>query len=249
MHVMFKINSASHSQASRVGFHQSMQQSGGQNGLRGGSVSGSGAQAQQAQSAGAKGSAQAARYMDKGEFGNNALSGARSSYVGLRQSRQDTRIQNGLREGSISGSEAQHLSGQQARIAEAKSSAMADGKMDKGEFKNLRKLQREASRDIFIARHNGGTSCDKPTPQPPPCSGGTVPPPRPCSGGTATQPAPSSGGTATQPVPSSGGTATQPAPSSGGTATQPVPSSGGTATQPAPSVNVNVLNFLVNLIG
>jgi hypothetical protein len=222
---MFKINSASHSLSSRVGSAQSWQNTRLQNGLSGGSASGLGAQSQksqQARGAGATGSAMADRNLDKGEFGN-ALSNLRGAYTGFRQARQDARIQKGLQAGTVDSSEAKHLAGQQSRIAEAKASAMADGKMDASEFRNIQKLQREASRDIFIAKHNGGSLCDKP--------------------------APSSGGTTTQPVPSSGGTTTQPAPSSGGTTTQPAPSSGGTAAQPAPSVTMNVLNFLVNVVG
>jgi CRISPR/Cas system-associated endoribonuclease Cas2 len=81
-------------------------------------------------------------------------SSERASRVEGRQGNQGNRIQNGLSDGSLSASEAGGLMAQQNHIAEVKGQALADGKMDAGEFKELRQLQREASFSIFSARHN-----------------------------------------------------------------------------------------------
>ncbi|MFP2931416.1 hypothetical protein ACLESO_40765 [Pyxidicoccus sp. 3LG] len=71
-----------------------------------------------------------------------------------RQDNQDRRIQKGIENGTLTPEEASGVKAKQAQIAEAKNEALADGKIDKKEAKQLRKLQREASRDIFEQKHN-----------------------------------------------------------------------------------------------
>ncbi len=71
-----------------------------------------------------------------------------------RQDNQNNRIQKGIADGTLTSQEASGLMAKQSQIAEAKSRAMADGKIDAKERKELRQMQREASRDIFEQRHN-----------------------------------------------------------------------------------------------
>lgn len=170
-------------QTSCVTFHQGNQLNRIQNGLSDGSLTTSeatGLAAKQVGIAQAELSALADGSMDRGEFrqlrqmqreasrdifeqrhnGSESAgaAGSRASCVEGHQSRQSTRIQNGLSDGSLTACEAGQLMGQQNRIAEAKGSAMADGSMDQAEFTQLRQLQREASLSIFNARHNFGIS-------------------------------------------------------------------------------------------
>ncbi len=80
------------------------------------------------------------------------------SNITRRQDNQLRRIQNGVGDGSLTADEAGGLMSKQAQIAEAKGRAMADGSIDAGERKQLRRMQRGASRDIFEQRHNGSES-------------------------------------------------------------------------------------------
>jgi CRISPR/Cas system-associated endoribonuclease Cas2 len=64
------------------------------------------------------------------------------------------RIQKGIANGTLTPEEAKGLAQKQAAIAQAETQALADGKLDKKEFKQLRKMQKEASRDIFEQKHN-----------------------------------------------------------------------------------------------
>ncbi|MDC0711055.1 hypothetical protein POL68_21470 [Stigmatella sp. ncwal1] len=80
----------------------------------------------------------------------------RAPRIDSHQNNQGNRIEKGLGDGSLTADEARGLMDQQSRIAEAKGRALADGTMDEAEYTQLRELQRQASRDIFSARHNCG---------------------------------------------------------------------------------------------
>ncbi|QSQ26405.1 hypothetical protein JY651_16375 [Pyxidicoccus parkwayensis] len=91
-------------------------------------------------------------------------SSAHISNLARHQGNQLNRIQKGIGDGSLTADEAKGLMGKQASIADAKRNAMADGSIDKKEFKQLRRMQRQASRDIFEQRHNaaGGSAAHGP---------------------------------------------------------------------------------------
>lgn len=95
------------------------------------------------------------RAIGSSSVGSSAASHAQRSSFATRQGNQANRIQKGISDGSLTSEEASALKAKQSQIAEAKDRAMADGKIDKKERKELRKMQREASRDIFEQRHNG----------------------------------------------------------------------------------------------
>lgn len=80
------------------------------------------------------------------------------SNIARRQDNQLRRIQNGVGDGSLTADEASGLLAKQTRIAEAKGRALADGSIDEKERKQLRRMQRGASRDIFEQRHNAAES-------------------------------------------------------------------------------------------
>ncbi|WP_164020728.1 hypothetical protein [Pyxidicoccus trucidator] len=87
-------------------------------------------------------------------IGSSASSHAQRTSFATRQDNQNNRIQKGISDGTLTSEEASGLMAKQAQIAEAKGKAMADGKIDGKERKELRQLQRGASRDIFEQRHN-----------------------------------------------------------------------------------------------
>ncbi|WP_224244384.1 hypothetical protein [Hyalangium gracile] len=165
----------------RVAFHEGRQAARIQKGIADGTLTpeeAKGLQEKQASIAEAKSRAMADGKIDEGEFKElrkmqkeasrdifeqrhnetevAPAEGERTSRIEGHQNNLRTRLQAGLNDGSVAGSEASSLMDQQTKIAEALGRAMADGKMDETEYNQLRELQREASRNIFSARHTGG---------------------------------------------------------------------------------------------
>jgi uncharacterized membrane protein YebE (DUF533 family) len=71
-----------------------------------------------------------------------------------RQIRQEERIRNGIRDGSLTRSEAEKLIEEQRRIDRLQASARADGYVSERESEKIRQAQREASRNIYRERHD-----------------------------------------------------------------------------------------------
>ena len=81
--------------------------------------------------------------------------GAREAGVNQRQSSQQHRIQQGVRQGDLSRNEARHLGQQQRHIAREETRYRADGHLSRGERADLQRDQNHASRDIRRERHDG----------------------------------------------------------------------------------------------
>ncbi|MEN9544902.1 MAG: hypothetical protein RLZZ598_1735 [Pseudomonadota bacterium] len=71
-----------------------------------------------------------------------------------RDVNQQSRIENGLKDGSLSVKEAGHLEKEQARVDHLQAKDLKDGKLDPAERAQLQKAQNKASRDIQAARTN-----------------------------------------------------------------------------------------------
>jgi hypothetical protein len=74
-----------------------------------------------------------------------------------RDINQQTRIENGLRDGQLSTGEAARLENEQARIDRLQARALKNGDLSQTERAQLNKAQSQASRDITAAEHNGVT--------------------------------------------------------------------------------------------
>ena len=59
--------------------------------------------------------------------------------INHRQHRQERRINQGVRSGELTRNETRHLRGDERRIGEQKRMAMADGRMNRGERRRLRR--------------------------------------------------------------------------------------------------------------
>lgn len=70
------------------------------------------------------------------------------------QSNQQARIQQGLRDGSLTRHEAARLQAEQARIADFERRAKADGHIDRREGAILGRALNESSRHIYQERHD-----------------------------------------------------------------------------------------------
>lgn len=79
---------------------------------------------------------------------------ASADEVDIRQARQQSRIQQGLRTGEITRFEAMKLQAEQARIASMERRAEADGRVDRREAAALRNAQNQASRHIAQESHD-----------------------------------------------------------------------------------------------
>jgi hypothetical protein len=75
--------------------------------------------------------------------------------IDQRQIWQEQRIQQGLRQGDLTRREYQALEAEQARIRELERRARADGRIDPYEAARIRRAQDEASRHIYLERHDG----------------------------------------------------------------------------------------------
>lgn len=96
---------------------------------------------------------------------------------------QQCRIDQGVRNGSITGRELKHLQRQQRRIHVARHRAWADGCLTAREHRRLLHMRRQANHHIYRARHNRARNCayrsaSARTPRDIPC-----PAPRPRKGG------------------------------------------------------------------
>lgn len=74
--------------------------------------------------------------------------------VDYRQFNQGYRIHQGMRDGSLTPWEARRLMEQQRRIQAYESFARSDGFISPHERSMLARMQREASRNIFMQRHD-----------------------------------------------------------------------------------------------
>lgn len=74
-----------------------------------------------------------------------------------RDVNQQTRIENGLKDGSLSTKEAGRLEKEQAKIDRLQAKDLKDGKLSPQERTQLRNAQNKASTDIQAARNNGVT--------------------------------------------------------------------------------------------
>jgi hypothetical protein len=72
-----------------------------------------------------------------------------------RDVNQQQRIENGLKDGSLTTKEAGKLEREEANIDRMQSNALKDGTMSPQEKARLQKAQNQASRDIARAEHNG----------------------------------------------------------------------------------------------
>lgn len=75
--------------------------------------------------------------------------------IDASQANQEARINQGLRDGSLTRREAAGLEAEQRRIQQMESRAKADGRVDRYEAAQIRRAQGEASRHIYQERHDG----------------------------------------------------------------------------------------------
>jgi hypothetical protein len=83
--------------------------------------------------------------------------GAAAAHAGVidaRQVRQDWRIDQGVRSGSLTPAETRVLRVEQGRIARTRDRALADGAMSVRERTRITREQNQASRDIHRLKHN-----------------------------------------------------------------------------------------------
>jgi len=78
----------------------------------------------------------------------------RTPVVNHREHRQERRINQGVRSGELTRTEAHHLRGDERRIREDKRMAKADGHVTRGERKQLRREENRTSRAIYRKKHN-----------------------------------------------------------------------------------------------
>ena len=74
--------------------------------------------------------------------------------INHRQPRQERRINQGVRSGELTRTEARHLRGDERRIGRQKRMAMADGRMSRRERRHLRREENRTSRAIRRDKHN-----------------------------------------------------------------------------------------------
>jgi hypothetical protein len=72
-----------------------------------------------------------------------------------RDVNQQTRIEQGLQNGSLNTREAAILEKEQSRVDRMQSQALKDGKLTPAERAKLEAAQNKTSRDIYTAKHNG----------------------------------------------------------------------------------------------
>jgi hypothetical protein len=93
--------------------------------------------------------------------------------IGMRQANMAWRTNAGLRDGSLTGAEGDHLRTRLQGIRGAIKVGKADGQLSAPERQEIRKQQRALSRDIWEARHNdeGINNSNRPRPCGCPTSG------------------------------------------------------------------------------
>ena len=77
--------------------------------------------------------------------------------VNKKQHNQHRRIAQGVKSGEVTRTEAKGLRQEQRALRTEERAYKADGKLDKTERSDLRQDQKEASRDIYQAKHNNVT--------------------------------------------------------------------------------------------
>ncbi|MDX2034231.1 MAG: hypothetical protein SF339_26385 [Blastocatellia bacterium] len=83
--------------------------------------------------------------------------GKRTPVVHAKQARQQKRIAEGVNSGELKAGEVRKLEKQQQEIQQEKREARADGTVTGAERKEIRKDQKESSRQIYRAKHNNKT--------------------------------------------------------------------------------------------
>lgn len=83
--------------------------------------------------------------------------GASADSIDRRQANQEQRIQQGLRDGSLTRREAAHLEAEQTRIRALERAAERDGHINRQERARIEAAQNSASRHIYQERHDGET--------------------------------------------------------------------------------------------
>lgn len=78
----------------------------------------------------------------------------REEIIQQREANQQKRIEEGVKNGSLSAEETKKLETQQGRIEKVEAKAMEDGKVSKKEFKKIEKMQNNASENIKRKKHN-----------------------------------------------------------------------------------------------
>ena len=79
----------------------------------------------------------------------------RTPAIQHRQYNQNMRIGHGVRNGELTGPEAQRLAREQQHIRMEKRHARADGEVTRRERKHIRREQRLANREIYRQKHDG----------------------------------------------------------------------------------------------
>ena len=74
-----------------------------------------------------------------------------------RDVNQQTRIENGLKDGSLSTKEAARLEKEESHVERLQAKALKDGQLTDAERTRLNAAQNKVSRDIAAERHNGAT--------------------------------------------------------------------------------------------
>ncbi len=81
--------------------------------------------------------------------------------VDKRETRQQKRIDKGVKSGQLTSKEANRLEKEQTKIKKDEAKAKADGKVTPRERKKLTREQNKASRDIYRLKHNQKKATDK----------------------------------------------------------------------------------------
>ena len=89
---------------------------------------------------------------------HNGWDGNRPPGIERRDARQDQRIQNGVRDGSLTHGEANRLEHGQDRINRYEARARSDGVVTPGERSRIDGMQNRESRQIYADRHNDRTA-------------------------------------------------------------------------------------------
>lgn len=78
----------------------------------------------------------------------------RENVIDKREANQEKRIEEGVKNGSLTAQEQKRLENEQKKIKKMEARAEADGKVTKKEMKHLQHAQNAASHDIARKKHN-----------------------------------------------------------------------------------------------
>jgi hypothetical protein len=78
----------------------------------------------------------------------------RTPVINHREHRQERRINQGVRSGELTKSEAHHLRSNEHKVSNDKRMAKADGHVSRAERKHLRRDENRTSRAIYHKKHN-----------------------------------------------------------------------------------------------